>query len=66
MRTHVSFTRVNKIEAMNERPKVNAKVEPRSTLTFMRGLSYLPLFYLHALILRAFARKNYATLEIKP
>ena len=26
---------------MNERPKVNAKVEPRSTFTFTRGLSYI-------------------------
>ena len=41
MRTHVDFTRANKIEAMYERPQVNAKVEPRSTFTFTRGLSYI-------------------------
>ena len=27
VRTHVNFTRVNKIEAMCERPRVNVKVE---------------------------------------
>ena len=41
MRKLLSFTRVNKIEAMYERLKVNAKVEPRSTFTFTRGLSYI-------------------------
>ena len=68
MRTHVDFTRANKIEAMYERPQVNVKVEPRSTFTLNLRVAFhtLPLFYLHALILRAFARKNYATLEIKP
>ena len=33
MRTHVDFTRANKIEAMYEMPQVDVKVEPRSTFT---------------------------------
>ena len=37
---HVIF-RVKKIEAMYERPRINVKVEPRSTLTFTRSLSYI-------------------------
>ena len=42
VRTRVHFTRVKKrIEAMYERPRINVKVEPRSTLTFTRGLSYI-------------------------
>ena len=46
---------------MYERPRINVKVEPRSTITFTRGLSYLPLLYL-----RAFAQKNYASVEVNP
>ena len=38
---HVRFTRVNKIEAMYRRSWVNVKVEPRSTFTFTRGVSYI-------------------------
>ena len=30
VQTHVKFTRVNEIEAMYERPRVNVKVEPHS------------------------------------
>ena len=42
VRTRVHFTRVKKrIEAMYERPRINVKVEPRSTLTFTHGLSYI-------------------------
>ena len=41
MRSHVNFTRVNKIETMYGRSRVNVKVEPRSTFTFTRGLSYI-------------------------
>ena len=41
MLAYVNFTRVNEIEAMYGRSRVNAKVEPRSTFTFItRGLSY--------------------------
>ena len=48
VRTHVNFTRVNKIEAMNERPRVNVRVERGSTFTFMRGLSYIASIFLRA------------------
>ena len=41
MRTHVNFTRVNNIETMSGRSRVNVKVEPRSTFTFARGPSYI-------------------------
>ena len=37
-------TRVNKIETMYGRWLVNVKVEPRSTFTFTRGLSYMISF----------------------
>ena len=33
-------TRVNEIEAVYERPRVNVKVERGSTFTFMRDLPY--------------------------
>ena len=66
MRKLLSFTRVNKIEAMYERPKVNVKLNLAQLLRLRVAFHTLPLIYLHALILRAFARKNYATLEIKP
>ena len=39
--TRVSFTRVNKIETMYGRSRVNVKVEPHSTFTFTRDLSYI-------------------------
>ena len=39
--THVNFMRVNKIKAMNGRSRVNVKVEPRSTFTLTRGVSYI-------------------------
>ena len=39
MRTHVNFTSVNEIQAMYERPRVNVKVERRSTFTFTRDTS---------------------------
>ena len=49
VRTRLNFTRINEIEKMYGRSRVKVKVEPRSTFTFTRGLSYtLPLCYLHA------------------
>ena len=42
--SHVNFTRVNEIEVMYGRSRVNVKVEPRSTFTFTRGLSYFASF----------------------
>ena len=44
VRTHVNFTRVNTIETMYGRLRVNVKVEPSSTFTFVRGLSYMASF----------------------
>ena len=41
VRRHVKLTRVNKIEAMYERPRVNVKVERGSTFAFTFGLSYI-------------------------
>ena len=41
VRTHVDFTRLNKIEAMFGREREHVKVELRSTLTFTRGLSFI-------------------------
>ena len=66
VRTHVNFTRVNKIETMHVRSRVNVKVEPRSTFTFMGGLSYIAFISFTRLDFPAFARKNYATVEINP
>ena len=39
--TYVNLPRVNKIEKLNEKSRVHVKVEPRSTFTFTRGLSYI-------------------------
>ena len=44
VRTHVDFTRVNKIETMYQRPRVNVKVEPCLTFKFTRCLSYIVSF----------------------
>ena len=41
VQTHLTFTRVNKIEDMYDRSRVNLKVEPRSTFTFTRDLLYI-------------------------
>ena len=41
MRTHVNYTRVNRIKTMYGRSRVNVRVEPSSTFTFTRGLSYI-------------------------
>ena len=46
VRTRVKLTCVNKIEAMYERPRVNVEVEPRSTFTFTRDLSYIASLFL--------------------
>ena len=40
-RTHVNFTRVNKVKAMYGRSRVSVKVKRGSTFTFTRGLSYI-------------------------
>ena len=41
VQTHLTFTRVNKIDDMYDRSRVNLKVEPRSTFTFSRDLLYI-------------------------
>ena len=41
VQTHLTFTRVNKIEDMYDRSRVNLKVEPRSTFAFTRDLLYI-------------------------
>ena len=46
---------------MYERPRINVKVEPRQLLRLRVAFHTLPLFYL-----RAFARKNYASMKINP
>ena len=59
-RTHVSFTRVNKIETMYGRSRVNVKVEPRSSFTFKRVLSYIAFILftrVHTLKLRESTKK---------
>ena len=38
---YVKFTRVNEIETMYERPRVNVKVERGSTFTYTRDLPYV-------------------------
>ena len=40
-RTQIHFTRVNRLEAMYGRSRVNVKVEPRSAFTFTHGLPYI-------------------------
>ena len=40
-RTHVNFTRVNKVEAMYGRSRVRVNVERGLTFTFTSGLSYI-------------------------
>ena len=41
VRTHLNFTRVNKIEAMYKRSRVNVKFEPRSTFMITRDRPYI-------------------------
>ena len=53
---------------MYEKPRVNVKVKRGSTFTFTRGFSYITSILIYARkassSLRAYARKNYATVEI--
>ena len=59
MRTRVQFTYLYEIETMYEMPRVDAKIEQVSAFTFTHDLSCMPLLYL-----RAYPRKNNATVEI--
>ena len=53
---------------MYEKPRVNVKVEPRSTFTFTRGFSYIVSnLFTHVKPVEVYVRthvKNYATVEI--
>ena len=64
--THVNFTRLNKIETMYERSRVNVKVEPRSTFTFTCGLSYIASISFRHVNFACVRRENYSAVEIKP
>lgn len=63
-RTHVNFTPINKIKSMYGKPRLNVKVERVSTVTFARELPYTDSISFRAQNLRAYAEKNYATVEI--
>ena len=61
---HVDFMRVNKIGAINGKPRGNAKVEPCSTqfYVYARAAFHTLLCFIYARkILRTYARKVYAT-----
>ena len=66
MRTHVNITRINKIEAMYGRSRVNFKVELRSTCTFVGSFSYIApmLFTGLKFTSRTYSRENYAVVEV--
>ena len=56
-RTHEKFTRINEIETIYERPRVNVKLSARgSTFTFTRDLPYIVISY---------ARKVYVRTHVK-
>ena len=63
VRTHVNFTRVNTIETMNGRLRVNVKVEPSSTFMFARGLSYMASFSFTRVNFTCVRTEKYATVE---
>ena len=48
VRTQVNFTRVNKIEVMYDRTRVNVKVERGPAFGFTRDLPYTAFIHLHA------------------
>ena len=66
MRTHVNITRINKIEAMYGRSRVNFKVELRSTCTFVGSFLYIAsmLFTCIKFTSRTYSRENYAVVEV--
>ena len=70
MLTLVNYTRVNKIEAMYERPRVNVRVDRGSTFTFMHGLSYIDSisFYARKIYVRTHGKISWwwkSTLSLK-
>ena len=66
MRTHVNITRINKIEAMYGRSRVNFKVELRSTCTFVGSFSYIASMLFTGLKFTSptYSRENYAVVEV--
>ena len=66
VRAHVNFTRVNIIEVMCKRPRLNGKVDRGSTFTFTRDLPYMSCIIFTRVKFSAYAWKNYATVEIHP
>ena len=51
--SHVKFIRVNKLEAMYERPRVNVKVERGLVFTFTRDLPYIASnLFIHVIFTR--------------
>ena len=68
VRTHVSFTCVNKKEAIYERPHLNVKFGRGSTFTFTRDfLCTASIFFFSRVKLtcvRPYARESYAKVDI--
>ena len=64
--THVNCTRLNEIEAVYGRSRVNVKVERGQLLHLRVTFHTLSLFYSRAWNLRAYLRERYATMEIYP
>ena len=59
-------TRVNEIETMYDRSRINVKVELLSTSTFTRDTSYIASILFTRVKFTAQAHKNYAAVEIHP
>ena len=61
---HVRFTRVNEIDAMYGRSRVSDEYTLKLNLAQLLRLRVTFYYVLSLFYLRAYARKNYATLEI--
>ena len=66
MRRHGKLTRVNKLEAMYERPRVNVKVERGSTFAFTFGLSYIASILFTRVKLKSFRMEKLRDSGIQP
>ena len=67
--THVNalkFNHVNKIEARYKVLRLKVKLSEVLLLRLRATFHTLPLFYLRTYMLRTYARKKYATVEINP
>ena len=59
------FTRVKEIEVMYGSSRLNVKVEPRWTFTFLRGLSYIAsISFMHVNFTCSKEEKTYVAVEI--